>query len=83
MRHAPTPDEKLNKLGFNLDYWRWKYESCYQFHNAEYYKKYQEARKEFGDYYRVTYSTAKPIQETKDYVRLADLTEIFEEYENY
>jgi len=81
MRHAPTPDEKLNQLGFNLDYWRWKYESCYQFHNAEYYKKYQEARKEFGDYYRVTYPTAKPIS-YNNYIPLSDRTEQFENFEN-
>ena len=83
MRHALTQDNKLNELGINLDYWRWKYQHSHRFFKTEYYQKYQEAREKFGEYYRINYPTAKPIQQTKDYVRLSDLTEIFEEYENY
>ena len=81
MRHTVTTDEKLNQLGFKLDYWKWKYESCYQFHNAEYYNKYQEARKQFGEYYGKKYPTLKPIS-TMDYTPLADRTEQFENFEN-
>lgn len=82
MRHALTQDNKLNELGINLDYWRDKYEHCHRFFKAEYYEKYQEARKQFGDYYRVKYPTAKAIKPSKDYTMIVDLTERYEEFEH-
>jgi hypothetical protein len=82
MRHALTQDFKLNQLGINLDYWRDKYEHSHRFFKSEYYEKYQEARKEFGEYYRAKYPTTMPIQKSKDYVMLADQTEKFENFEN-
>jgi len=84
MRHALTQDHKLNELGVNLDYWRWKYKSCYQFHHAEFYQKYQEARKAFGEYYKTHYNIKVPeLNPPMGYTRLADLTEVFEEYGDY
>jgi hypothetical protein len=83
MKHALTQDCKLNQLGNILDYWRWKYEVSHPFFKAEYYLKYQEARQKFGEYYKITYPNTIPTQESKDYVRLADMTENFEEYGNY
>ncbi len=81
MRHALTQDNKLNELGINLDYWRDKYEHCHRFFKSEYYEKYQEAKKKFGEYYGKTYPTAKPIS-YNNYIPLADRTEQFENFEN-
>ena len=83
MRHGLTIDNKLNELGINLDYWRNKYEHCHKFFKAEYYKKYQEARKEFGEYHRAHYDIKIPkLKLSKDYIMIADLTERFEEFEH-
>jgi hypothetical protein len=83
MKHPITLDNKLDELGIALDYWRWKYLVSHPFFKAEYYNKYEKAKKEFSNYYKSKYPKAKiKANESKDYIRLDDLTEKFEEYEN-
>ena len=81
MRHVLTNDIKLDELGINLDYWRWKYNTSHPFFKNEYYEKYQQAKKAFGDYYGKKYPQNKiKVKPSKEYTMMADLTERFEEY---
>jgi hypothetical protein len=81
MRHILTNDILLDELGIKLDYWREKYNKSHPFFKNEYYQKYQEARKAFGDYYSKQYpKAAVKLKPPKKYTMIADLTERFEEY---
>lgn len=83
MRHALTNDIKLDELGINLDYWRWKYNTSHPFFKNEYYQKYQQAKQLFADYYSKQYPKAAiKLKPSKEYTMMADLTERFEEYGN-
>lgn len=74
-------DYQLMKLGDNLDYWRWKYKSCHKFFKAEYYINYQKAKDEFGEYFKSKYPNSKfKPKISRPFIRLSDISEVFEEY---
>jgi hypothetical protein len=82
MRYVLTGDIKLDNLGINLDYWKYKYEAYNPFTKNDYYEQYEKAKKAYSNYYNSKYKKAKVnIVPSEKYTMIADLTEKFEEYE--
>lgn len=74
-------DYQLMKLSDNLDYWRWKYKSSNPFIKSEYYVMYEKAKAEYSTYYKAKYPDAKiELQQPRPFIRLSDMSEVFEEY---
>lgn len=76
-------DTKLLKLKEDVIYYKWKYDSCHKFWKKEFYERWEQARKNYKDYVMANYP-ANIIEQnsTTPYIRLDDLTEHFENFEN-
>lgn len=76
-------DIMLDKLSDAVCYWKWKYEISHPFFKSEYYDKWMEAKKEFHDYAKSKYmNDIIPQPPYIPCIRLDDMTEHFENYEN-
>lgn len=75
-------DIQLDKLVTNIDFLRWKYETCHQFWKSEYYEKLSIAKLELKKYLAKNYPKVKVTVKPSPYIRLADMTEQYENFNN-
>ena len=83
MRYVLINDYEIDKLGVELDYLKYKYESASTFNKSYHYEQYEKAKKKFYDLYNSKYpkTLIKP-KPFKEQIRMSDWSEQFEEYEN-